>query len=175
MRPICCIVPQHVFNFATLQKRWANLGASGWLVPRFALDVQKSPSLRASVGGGQISLTSVLIGGFVHVLLCLFALPAPLVCSGPEHFFSVSGSVAQKVPSGDATLNARAVPCQKNVGFSGSECGSRGHSRLHYQRLPHLSQWLQFAPWILCFRFWRISSIWRWPSSLVWRSSNSGG
>ena len=111
---------------------------------------------------------------FRYVLLCLFTLPAPLVCSGPEHFFSVSGSVAQKVPSGDATLNARAVPCQKNVGFSGSECGSRGHSRLHYQRLPHLSQWLQFAPWLLCFRFWRISSIWRWPSSLVWRSSNSG-
>ena len=23
------------------------------------------------------------------MLLCLFTLPAPLVCSGPEHFFSV--------------------------------------------------------------------------------------
>jgi hypothetical protein len=29
--------------------------------------------LRVSVGGGQISLTSVLAGDFVHVLLCLFA------------------------------------------------------------------------------------------------------
>jgi hypothetical protein len=115
LRPKCCIVPQQVFNFATVQKRWASLGSNGQLEPRLALDVRKSPSLRASVGGGQISLTSVLKGDFVHVLLCLFTKPAPLVCSGPA-LESVS---SQKVPSGDAphrcTPHARgALNCSKN-------------------------------------------------------------
>lgn len=36
------------------------------------------------MGGGQISLTSVLVMAFVHVLLCLFACNGPLFCSGPE-------------------------------------------------------------------------------------------
>ena len=74
------------------------------------------------MGGGQISLTSVLIGGFDHVLLCLFALPAPLVCSGPEHLCSV----AQKVLKGDATRNARGVPEPGRGPLSVSELGKLG-------------------------------------------------
>ena len=72
MRLKSCIVPQHLFNFATPKKDGRTWVPPCRLVPRFALDVRKSPSLRVSVGGGQISLTSVLIGDFVHVLLCLF-------------------------------------------------------------------------------------------------------
>ena len=84
---------------------------SGWY-PEFALDVRKTPSLRASVGGGQISLTSVLIGGFVHVLLCLFTKPAPLVCSGPEQTdFSVwSALLSKRSRLVTLGINASVVP-----------------------------------------------------------------
>lgn len=80
------------------------------------------------MGGGQISLTPVLIGDFLHVLLCLFALPAPLVCSGPE----LSGSSSQKVPSGDISLRATTVP---NCGGGALRAG-----RLVIRRLPALLQ-----------------------------------
>src|SRR4051812_38198348 len=55
-----------LYYFATLQKRWARLGCSCSLQPRLALGRGENTQLSSSVGGGQISLTSVLIGGFDH-------------------------------------------------------------------------------------------------------------
>ena len=52
------------------------------------------------MGGGQISLTSVLVLAFVHVLLCLFAFPALLTVPAP----SVPSSNAQQVRSSDALV-----------------------------------------------------------------------
>src|SRR5215208_3010056 len=70
-------------------KRWAELGASVRLTPRSARDVRKTPSLRASVGGGQISLTSVLIGVFV-TCCCASSPYRPLLSvPAPSKFFSV--------------------------------------------------------------------------------------
>jgi hypothetical protein len=90
--------------FCNNQKRWAELGASVRLTSRSARDVRKTPSLRASVGGGQISLTSVLIGGFVTC--CCASSPYRPLLSVPAP--SLESSVHQKVPSGDATYRCKA-------------------------------------------------------------------
>ena len=58
------------------------------------------------MGGGQISLTSVLVVAFVHVLLCLFAFPALLSVPAP----SVPSSNAQANRSSDARIYATCVP-----------------------------------------------------------------
>ena len=95
-----------MYDFATVKKDgrfWVQpLGE-----PRIARDVfETAPGLRASVGGGQISLTSVLVMAFVHVLLCLFAFPALLSVPAP----SVPSSNAQQVRSSDARRYAMGVP-----------------------------------------------------------------
>jgi hypothetical protein len=75
--PLRCIKTQHC-SILQHPKKMGEPGFRPWPEePRFALDVGKPPCLRASVGGGQISLNPVLIGDFVHVLLCLFALTGP--------------------------------------------------------------------------------------------------
>jgi hypothetical protein len=73
-----------LYYFATVQKRWASLGSNCSLEPRPALDVRKSPSLRVLWEVGRYLANFCSDRWFRYVLLCLFTLPAPLVCSGPE-------------------------------------------------------------------------------------------
>src|SRR5882757_10223457 len=47
---------------------------------------------------------------FRYVLLCLFTLPAPLVCSGPEHFFSVMLSAQKRSCQVTLSIYAKMVP-----------------------------------------------------------------
>ena len=111
-----CIILQH-------PKRWAELGASVRLTPRSALDVRKTPSLRASVGGGQISLTSVLIGGFV-TCCCASSPYRPLLSVPAPSFLS---SVHQKVLSGDAMVIASGAPFARppGLGWCVTKCAGR--------------------------------------------------
>jgi hypothetical protein len=83
MRPKRCIILQHCMILQH-SKKMGEAGLQLFTATQTRPRRVENTELSSSVGGGQISLTSVLIGGFDHVLLCLFTKPAPLICSGPE-------------------------------------------------------------------------------------------
>ena len=88
-------------------------------------------SLRASVGGGQISLTSVLKRGFVHVLLCLFALTGPSCLFRPRASLLCFAPMPKRSFKATRQIDARRVP---KVGDGSLSVGCAATSRTYLCR-----------------------------------------